>query len=32
VDDVVGKVFAVIWPLKHFSFISRPATFEAVKG
>jgi signal peptidase I len=32
VDDVVGKVFSVIWPLKHFAFVSRPATFEAVKG
>ena len=31
VDDVVGKVFAVIWPLKHFALVSRPATFEAVK-
>ncbi|MDX6323994.1 MAG: signal peptidase [Nocardioidaceae bacterium] len=32
VDDVVGKVFSVIWPLKHFTFVSRPATFQAVEG
>lgn len=32
VDDVVGKVVTVIWPLKHFAFINRPATFEAVRG
>jgi signal peptidase I len=28
--DVVGKVFAVVWPLGHFKFISRPATFDSI--
>jgi signal peptidase I len=32
VDNVVGKVFSVIWPLDHATFVSRPATFDAVKG
>ena len=32
VDDVVGKVVAVIWPLDHFKILTRPATFGAVKG
>jgi signal peptidase I len=27
VDDVVGKVFVVIWPLDRWQFIHRPATF-----
>jgi signal peptidase I len=30
VDDVVGKVFAVVWPLGHAKLIERPQTFEAV--
>jgi signal peptidase I len=29
-DDVVGKVFAVVWPLGHAKGIHRPATFESV--
>jgi len=29
-DDVVGKVFAVVWPLEHAKIIHRPATFDAV--
>jgi signal peptidase I len=32
VDDVVGKVFAVVWPLGHATFLHRPGTFEAVGG
>jgi signal peptidase I len=28
--DVVGKVFAVVWPLGHFKFIPRPSTFDSV--
>ena len=32
VDDVVGKVFAVIWPLDHARMLSRPATFASVGG
>ena len=30
VDDVVGKVFAVVWPLPHASLMERPATFDGV--
>ena len=30
VDDVVGKVFAVVWPLDHTKLIRRPDTYEAV--
>ena len=30
VDDVVGKVFAVVWPLPHSTFLTRPATFDSV--
>jgi signal peptidase I len=30
VDDVVGKVFAVVWPLNHATMIERPATFAGV--
>jgi signal peptidase I len=30
VDDVVGKVFSVVWPLGHATVLRRPATFEAV--
>jgi signal peptidase I len=30
-DDVVGKVFAVVWPLSHAKLISRPETFEVVE-
>jgi signal peptidase I len=30
VDDVVGKVFAVVWPLDHATMIERPATFAGV--
>jgi signal peptidase I len=30
VDDVVGKVFAVVWPLDHATLLHRPATFDAV--
>lgn len=29
-NDVVGKVFAVIFPLSHVTWIGRPATFEGV--
>lgn len=29
-EDVVGKVFAVVWPLGHAKMIRRPDTFEAV--
>jgi signal peptidase I len=32
VDDVVGKVFAVVWPLDHARTLSRPATFVSVGG
>jgi signal peptidase I len=27
-NDVVGKVFVVVWPLDHFSFLHRPGTFS----
>lgn len=30
VDDVVGKVFSVVWPLGHAKVLQRPATFDAV--
>ena len=30
VDDVVGKVFAVVWPISHGKLLHRPATFETV--
>jgi signal peptidase I len=26
--NVVGKVFAIVWPLSRFTFVQRPATFE----
>jgi signal peptidase I len=29
-EDVVGKVFSVVWPLSHLKKIDRPDTFEAV--
>ena len=29
-DDVVGKVFAVVWPLGHAKTLSTPATFARV--
>jgi len=30
VDDVVGKVFALVWPRDHFTRITRPDVFEDV--
>ncbi len=30
VEDVVGKVFSVVWPLRHAKLLHRPDTFEAV--
>jgi signal peptidase I len=30
VEDVVGKVFSVVWPLDHATLLHRPQTFEAV--
>ncbi len=30
VDDVVGKVFSVVWPFGHAKLLHRPATFESV--
>jgi len=30
VSDVVGKVFAVVWPLNHAKVLRRPATFDSV--
>jgi signal peptidase I len=30
VDDVVGKVFMVVWPWQHTTVVERPATFETV--
>ena len=30
VEDVVGKVFAVVWPLSHLTLVHRPATFARV--
>ena len=32
VDDVVGKVFAVVWPLGHAKTLGRPDTFAAVEA
>jgi signal peptidase I len=29
VDDVVGKVFAVVWPWGHAKMVDRPATFDS---
>ena len=31
VDDLVGKVFAVAWPLGHATVLRTPATFDAVR-
>ena len=31
VDDVVGKVFAVVWPLGHAQTLHTPVTFDAVR-
>ena len=28
VENVVGKVFAIVWPLGRFTFVDRPDTFE----
>lgn len=30
VDDVVGKVFLVVWPWEHATVVRRPATFETL--
>ncbi len=30
VDDVVGKVFMVVWPWDHSKMLERPATFDSV--
>jgi len=30
-DDVVGKVFAVVWPFGHAKLLRTPATFDAVR-
>ena len=30
VDDVVGKVFVVVWPIGRWDFIGRPDTFDAL--
>ena len=30
VEDVVGKVFSVVWPVDHATLLHRPETFEAV--
>ena len=30
-DDVVGKVFSVVWPLGHATLLHRPATFGSVQ-
>jgi len=30
VEDVVGKVFSVVWPLDHATLLRRPQTFEAL--
>ena len=32
VEDVVGKVFAVVWPLGHAKTLSRPDAFSAVEA
>ena len=29
-DDVVGKVFMVVWPWDHSKMLERPATFDSV--
>jgi signal peptidase I len=29
-QDVVGKVFAVVWPVGHFKVVTRPDTFDSV--
>ena len=29
-DDVIGKVFAVVWPFGHAKFLHRPSTFEDI--
>jgi signal peptidase I len=31
VEDVVGKVFAVLWPLRHATLLPTPATFGSVR-
>jgi signal peptidase I len=31
VDDVVGKVWAVVWPLGHFDVLQRPKTFDQAR-
>ena len=31
-ENVVGKVFSVVWPLGHAKMLSRPETFEAVEA
>ena len=31
-ENVVGKVFSVVWPLDHAKMIGRPDTFDAVEG
>ena len=30
VEDVVGKVFSVVWPLDHATLLGRPQTFESL--
>lgn len=30
VDDVVGKVFVVVWPINHWDVIGRPDTFDSL--
>jgi hypothetical protein len=30
-DDLVGKVFAVVWPLGHAKTLPAPATFGSVR-
>jgi len=32
VEDVVGKVFSVVWPLNHAVIMHRPETFQALDG
>ena len=32
VDDVVGKVFVLLWPSDRFAFLHRPDTFADVPG
>jgi signal peptidase I len=29
IDDVVGKVFVVVWPIDHATLVDRPETFES---